>query len=74
MSCWPEIGRVSLAALNQLIAAADILDDGRVIIGRPVTVAAAFAAEQPAMAGPIAAVIPIGALGRYERPAPTLVG
>ena len=39
----------SLAALNQLIAAADILDDGRLIIGRPVTVAAAFAAEQPAM-------------------------
>lgn len=40
---------VSLAALNQLIAAADILDDGRVITGRPVTVAAAFAAEQPAI-------------------------
>ena len=40
---------VSLAALNRLIAAADILDDGRVITGRPVTVAAAFAAEQPAM-------------------------
>jgi hypothetical protein len=39
----------SLAALNQLIAAADITDDGRVITGRPVTVAAAFAAEQPAM-------------------------
>jgi hypothetical protein len=39
----------SLAALNQLIAAADMLDDGRVITGRPVTVAAAFAAEQPAM-------------------------
>ena len=39
----------SLAALNQLIAAADIVDDGRVITGRPVTVAAAFAAEQPAM-------------------------
>jgi transposase len=39
----------SLAALNQLIATADILDDGRVITGRPVTVAAAFAAEQPAM-------------------------
>jgi hypothetical protein len=39
----------SLAALNQLIAAADILDDGRVITGRPVTVAAAFAAEQSAM-------------------------
>ena len=44
----------SLAALNQLIAAADILDDGRVITGRPVTVAAAFAAEQPAM-GPLPA-------------------
>ena len=39
----------SLAALNQRIAAADIADDGRVITGRPVTVAAAFAAEQPAM-------------------------
>ena len=43
----PSVG--SLAALNQLIAAADVLDDGRVITGRPVTVAAAFAAEQPAM-------------------------
>jgi hypothetical protein len=40
----------SLAALNQLIAAADIVDDGRVITGRPVTVAAAFADEQLAMA------------------------
>jgi transposase len=40
----------SLAALNQLIAAADILDDGRVITGRPVTIAAAFADEQLAMA------------------------
>src|ERR1700722_10274410 len=39
----------SLAALNQRIAAADIIDDGRVITGRPVTIAAAFAAEQPAM-------------------------
>jgi transposase len=39
----------SLAELNQLIAAGDIVDDGRVITGRPVTVAAAFAAEQPAM-------------------------
>ena len=39
----------SLAELNQRIAAADIVDDGRVITGRPVTVAAAFAAEQPAM-------------------------
>jgi transposase len=37
----------SLAVLNQLIAAAGIIDDGRVITGRPVTVAAAFAAEQP---------------------------
>jgi len=40
---------VSLAALNQLIAAGDVVDDGRVITGRPVTIAAAFAAEQPAM-------------------------
>jgi hypothetical protein len=39
----------SLAALNERIAAADIVDDGRVITGRPVTVAAAFAAELPAM-------------------------
>ena len=39
----------SLAALNQLITAADIVDDGRVITGRPVTIAAAFAARQPAM-------------------------
>jgi transposase len=39
----------SLAEVNQRIAAADIIDDGRVITGRPVTVAAAFAAEQPAM-------------------------
>jgi hypothetical protein len=39
----------SLAALSQLIAAAGILDDGRVITGRPVTIAAAFADEQPAM-------------------------
>jgi len=42
----------SLASLNQLIAAADILDDGRVITGRPVTIAAAFAEEQLAM-GPL---------------------
>ena len=39
----------SLAALNQLIAAGDLADDGRVITGRPVTIAAAFAAEQLAM-------------------------
>jgi hypothetical protein len=39
----------SLAALNQLIAAGDMVDDGRVITGRPVTIAAAFADEQLAM-------------------------
>ena len=39
----------SLTALNQRIAAGGMVDDGRVITGRPVTVAAAFAAEQPAM-------------------------
>jgi transposase len=39
----------SLAALNQLISAADMVDDGRVITGRPVTIAAAFAEEQLAM-------------------------
>jgi len=39
----------SLTALNQLIAAGDIVDDGRVITGRPVTIAAAFADEQLAM-------------------------
>ena len=40
----------SLAALNQLIAAAGMVDDGRVITGRSVTIAAAFADEQLAMA------------------------
>jgi transposase len=35
----------SLAMLNQLIAAGDLLDDARVITGRPITVAAAFAIE-----------------------------
>lgn len=39
----------SLAALNELITAADLADDGRVITGRPVTIAAAFAAELPAL-------------------------
>ena len=34
-----------MAELNELIADADALDDGRVITGRPLTVAAAFAAE-----------------------------
>jgi transposase len=37
----------SLAELNRLIAAADLLDDSRVITGRPVTIAAAFTAEFP---------------------------
>jgi len=50
----PVPAAASLAALNQLIAAADILDDGRVITGRPVTIAAAFAEEQLAM-GPLPA-------------------
>jgi len=45
----PVPSAASLAALNQLIAAGDIVDDGRVITGRPVTVATAFAAEQLAM-------------------------
>jgi len=40
----------SLAELNALIAAGDRLDDTRVITGRPTTVAAAFAAELPALA------------------------
>jgi hypothetical protein len=39
----------SLAALNQLISVGDMVDDGRVITGRPVTIAATFAEEQPAM-------------------------
>jgi transposase len=45
----PVPGAASLAALNRLIAAGDLVDDGRVIAGRPVTIAAAFAAEQPAL-------------------------
>ena len=55
----------SLAALNQLIAAADIVDDGRVITGRPVTIAAAFADEQLAM-GPLP--------GRAVRPGAAAAG
>ena len=39
----------SLAALNELITAADLADDGRVVTCLPVTVAAAFAAELPAL-------------------------
>jgi transposase len=45
----PVPSAASLTALNQLIAGCDIIDDGRVITGRAVTVASAFAAEQPAM-------------------------
>jgi transposase len=45
----PVPALASLAALNQLTAAGDLVDDGRVITGRPVIIAAAFAAEQPAM-------------------------
>jgi hypothetical protein len=39
----------SLAALNALIAAADVVDEGRVITGRSRTVGAAFAGEAPAL-------------------------
>jgi transposase len=41
----PVVG--SLAELNTLIAAGDLLDDTRMITGRPMTIAAAFAAELP---------------------------
>ena len=39
----------SLAQLNEHIEAADLLDDSRVITGRPVTIGAAFAAEREAL-------------------------
>jgi len=39
----------SLAELNRMIAACVAADDERVIVGRPVTVGAAFAVEQPAL-------------------------
>lgn len=39
----------SLANLNELIAAADQLDDARVITGRPITVGVAFTAERSAL-------------------------
>lgn len=42
----PRVG--SLAELNEVLAAGDVLDDGRVITGRSVTVGAAFAAEAAA--------------------------
>lgn len=41
----------SLAELNEVIAAADLLDDDRVITGRPITVGAAFAAEATELMG-----------------------
>jgi len=41
----------TMAELGEHIAAADQVDDSRVITGRPVTVGAAFAAEQPALTG-----------------------
>ena len=39
----------TLGDLNELIRAADLLDDARVITGRPVTVGAAFTAEKAAL-------------------------
>src|SRR5665811_1585289 len=39
----------TLAQLNEHIAAADLVDDCRVITGRPITVGAAFAAERTAL-------------------------
>jgi transposase len=44
----------SVTALNEVIAAADVFDDQRVITGRPVTVGAAFAQEFPTL-GPLPA-------------------
>ena len=41
----------SLAALNELIATGDRLDDDRVITGRPITIGAAFATEATALMG-----------------------
>jgi hypothetical protein len=46
----PKVG--SLAELNELIAAGDLVDDDRVITGRAVTVGAAFAAELPHLGPP----------------------
>lgn len=40
----PEVA--SLAELNELIAAGDVVDDSRVITGRPVTIGVAFTAEK----------------------------
>lgn len=41
----------TLAELNEHIAAADVLDDARVITGRPLTVGAAYAIEREALMG-----------------------
>jgi hypothetical protein len=41
----------TLAELNEHIGAADLVDDARVITGRPVTVGAAFALEREALMG-----------------------
>jgi hypothetical protein len=41
----------TLAALNEQLEAADLLDDTRVITGRPVTVGAAFTIEREALMG-----------------------
>ena len=41
----------TLGELNEIIAAADLLDDARVITGRPVTIGAAFEAERAALMG-----------------------
>ena len=45
----PTVG--SLTELNELIAAADRLDDDRVITGRPITIGAAFAIEATELMG-----------------------
>nr|WP_264017387.1 IS21 family transposase [Mycolicibacterium conceptionense] len=45
----PVPDAMSLADMNRLITAGDLLDDTRVITGRPTTVAEAFAAELPAL-------------------------
>jgi transposase len=39
----------SLAGLNEVITTADLLDDGRVVTGRPVTIGTAFATEAPSL-------------------------
>ena len=58
-------GRRRWPTLNELIAAADVLDDARVITGRPVTVGAAFAAETARV---------VAAAGRAVRPGPAAGG